>query len=102
MNRDIAIATAPQPMTRRSWTTAEQQDWLQQWMPEYSAERGHMGLQRFWGAMYEAWFQRFPEEEAEAGQGMVRRRPDGTPMTSLREARVERKKVCALCCSRKG
>ncbi|KAJ7137346.1 hypothetical protein C8R43DRAFT_955555 [Mycena crocata] len=49
-------------MAPRTWHGAEHQPFLIEWMPMFFVRKSQQKLYKFWGPMFEAWFEEFPEE----------------------------------------
>lgn len=49
-------------MAPGGWTSTEQKDFLELWLPEYLIKKGRHELDQFWQRMKSAWYNEFPEE----------------------------------------
>lgn len=63
------------------WTTIEQREFLQAWLPKFCKAQAERRQERFWVDCKSAWFSRWPEEITDA---------DGVPMSN-----AERQKLVA-------
>ena len=53
-------------MTRQTWTTAEERDWLKSWIPRFLEAQEKKTTSTFWPALYEAWGSTFKAPEPTA------------------------------------
>ena len=53
--------------SRKGWTTAEQLQWLLDWVPAYNALRttGRGRLGKFWLDLFDGWFSLWPGNDVE-------------------------------------
>jgi hypothetical protein len=47
-------------MPRRRWTSTEQLDWLQPWVPAFTEAQESKNFNAFFAEVYKAWFKKYP------------------------------------------
>ncbi|KAJ7137345.1 hypothetical protein C8R43DRAFT_1132227 [Mycena crocata] len=61
-------------MAPRTWHGAEHAPFFMEWMPRFIQRQAQQKLYKFWGPMFEAWFEGFPEQK---GLGLPLPQPGG-------------------------
>src|ERR1700676_476465 len=72
--RNQKTNTEPKKRGRRSWTTEEQDDFLNSKIPSYLAAQSSHPRSDFWPSFYEKWFEQWPTEplsEKEIEEGLT-------------------------------
>ena len=53
-------------MPRRRWTSTDQLEWLQPWIPAFTKAQESKELNPFFGDVYKAWFEKYPLDQLKA------------------------------------
>ena len=69
-------------MPRRRWTSTEQFNWLQKWVPEFSQAQESKNYNPFFGEVYKAWFEEYPLDQLKAQE------EEGEKIKGLEEAKA--------------
>lgn len=56
----------PQKMPRKRWTTTDQLDWLQPWIPAFTKAQESKEFNSFFVEMYDAWFKKYSLDQLKA------------------------------------
>jgi len=62
----VLIVNCQMPDKRR-WTTTEQRNFLDSYIPQYLEAQASRKYRKFWPGLYQDWFEKFPEPEPEEG-----------------------------------
>ena len=60
----VLIVNCQMPDKRR-WTTTEQRNFLDSYIPQYLEVQASRKYRKFWPGLYQDWFEKFPEPEPE-------------------------------------
>jgi hypothetical protein len=69
-------------MPRKRWTTTEQLDWLQSFLPAFTLAQETKELTSFFGEVYEEWFKKYPLDQLKAQE-------NGEKIKGLEEAEAD-------------
>jgi hypothetical protein len=94
-------------MPRRRWTSTEQLDWLQPWVPTFTDAQESKNFSSFFGELYKAWFEKYPldklktQEKGEKIKGLEEAEAAGNTEKAekIREGWWEQASVHVTACS---
>jgi hypothetical protein len=83
-----------QSMAPKRWTSAEQQLFLESFLPQYLLAKTNKRLEPFWSTLDREWFGKYPERDLVLGTQAVESVLTDEEAGRLRQAVDARKKVC--------